>query len=250
MTKLVGILNVTPDSFSDGGRHFSKDDAIAGIHTLIAQGADIIDIGAESTRPGAAVLTPNEEWARLDVLLEALPEGPMYSLDTRHAANARRALMVPGAGIGWINDVSGFDAAMVNTVKYADCKLVLMHSLSVPADKNVVLPESADVLQVLIEFAREKLAMFTEAGIAKERVIFDPGLGFGKTLAQSMAIVQGVERLREAGLPLFIGHSRKSFLAQVDSDKDKATLEVSRWLIGKNVEYLRVHDVAAHKGLV
>ena len=246
-TSLVGILNVTPDSFSDGG-HFERPEAALGrIVLLREEGADIVDIGAESTRPGATPVAADEEWERLRPVVSALPPGD-YSIDTRHGDVAQKMLKIPHKGMLWINDVSGFaDPAMVAAVKDSDCRLVVMHSLSVPADKAVVLDESADVLQVLLDFAGARIEALTAAGIAKERIIFDPGLGFGKTAAQSWRIIEEISRLKTLSVPLLVGHSRKSFLGE---DKDAETLAVSKTLIEQGVDYIRVHDVAAHKSLL
>ncbi|NBX02754.1 MAG: dihydropteroate synthase [Alphaproteobacteria bacterium] len=251
MTKLMGIVNVTPDSFSDGGNAFATEDALAAIEKLIADGADIIDIGAESTRPDATPLSQEEEWERLDGLFLLLPKFAgkvVFSLDTRHAKTAKKAVSY---GMPIINDVSGFsDPEMVKAVRNSSCKLVVMHSLSVPADKSIVLPENVDVVAEVLAWGRERIAALEAAGIARERIIFDPGIGFGKTAPQSLALVNGIERFAELGVPLLVGHSRKSFLAGIAPDRDEATLAVSGYLALKKVDILRVHDVAAHRALV
>jgi len=246
MTKIAGILNFTPDSFSDGGKFASVPTALARIEEMVEEGADIIDIGAESTRPGAAALSASEEWERLEPLMQELTmSGAIYSIDTRHAENAARALDL---GFYWINDVSGFkDQKMIEVVKPYDCKLVMMHSLTVPADKNVTIPEDADVIETLLDWCKSHLSRLERAGIRKHRLIMDPGIGFGKTLKQSGQIIERVTELKACGLPMLIGHSRKSFLGE--GDKDAKTLAVSRHMIGKDVEYLRVHDVAGHVAL-
>jgi dihydropteroate synthase len=247
MTKLAGIVNVTPDSFSDGGQYTDTHSALAHIEQLIEDGADIIDIGAESTRPGATALSAEQEWERLSPLFEGLNvSGAIFSLDTRHAENARRALDI---GFHWINDVSGFkDNAMIETVKLYGCQLVMMHSLTVPADKNVTLPEDADVIDALLKWSQANVARLERAGIRRHRIIMDPGLGFGKTARQSGQIIERFIELKACKLPILIGHSRKSFLGA--GDRDAGTLAVSRQLIAKGVDYLRVHDVAAHVELL
>ncbi len=251
MTKLMGIVNVTPDSFSDGGDAFSTENALAAIEQLIAGGADIIDIGAESTRPGATPLSPEEEWQRLDELFLFLPKfagQALFSLDTRHAETAKKAVSY---GVHIINDVSGFsDADMVKAVRDSSCKLVVMHSLSVPADKNIVLAEDVDVVAEVLAWAQERIKTLENAGVAKHRIIFDPGIGFGKTAPQSLVLVNGIERIAELGVPILVGHSRKSFLAGISADRDEATLAVSQYLAQKKVDILRVHDVAAHKKML
>jgi dihydropteroate synthase len=242
MTKLVGILNLTPDSFSDGGRLPDARAQVAALETLIGQGADVVDIGAESTRPGATPLTADEEWQRLSPFFAALTPSHIahpLSLDTRHAINAKRAL---DKGFAWINDVSGFaDPAMVAAVAGYDCKKVVMHSLTVPASKDVTLPEGADAVALLISWVRDVSSRLMGD------IIIDPGLGFGKTRAQNWHIVEHIGVLQSLGLPVLIGHSRKSFLG---GERDEATLALSRKLIQKRVDYLRVHDVPAHRALL
>lgn len=256
MTKLVGIVNITPDSFSDGGKFKTADDVIKAIEQLMADGADMIDIGAESTRPGATPLSAVEEWERLEPVMARLPElqNPFvkFSVDTRHAQTAQRALE---AGVYMINDVSGFENVdMVNVVLQSRCPLIVMHSLGVPADKNVVMDESLDVVTEVMEQAGRKLQSLVEAGIKPQRLIFDPGIGFGKNTLQSLALIHRISELRELGVPLFVGHSRKSCLQAVADNsglsRDEATLTVSQHLIQQRVDYIRVHDVAAHRDLL
>lgn len=249
MTELVGILNVTPDSFSDGGAFFTPEVAINAIAEMAEQGADVIDIGAESTRPGATPITPEEEWKRLQPVLSALLHFPSmkFSVDTRHVETAKRALK---AGAHWVNDVSGFsDAAMIAAVRDSDCRIVAMHSLSIPADKNVVLPESVDVVAELLQWAEMRFGQIEKSGIARNRIIFDPGIGFGKTAAQSLSILRDIAKFRTLGVPVMVGHSRKSFLANF-GDRDDTTLIVSHYLAQQGVDYLRVHDVAAHRQML
>lgn len=249
-TQIVGILNITPDSFSDGGEFFSKEAAIAHIQLLLNQGADMVDIGAESTRPGANALTADEEWLRLEPVINALAQFPAarFSVDTRHPETVQKIIPY---GIACINDVSGFsNPDMIAAVKHSDCKLIAMHSLTVPADKAVTLPQSADVIETLKDFAMNTLKKFEAAGIGQERFIFDPGIGFGKTAKQSQTIIEKVDEFKTLGMPIFIGHSRKSFLAEFSENRDDATLEMSKYLIAKQVDYIRVHDVASHRKLL
>ncbi len=256
MTKLVGIINVTPDSFSDGGLYKSMQDVLDAIGKLIKDGADVIDIGAESTRPGATPVDADEEWERLAPVMAGISDyfSPYvrFSIDTRHAETADRALR---AGFHMVNDVSGFAGVdMINVVHKSKCQLVVMHSLSVPADTREVMDESLDVVTELMEAGGQRLQSMVEAGIKPERLIFDPGLGFGKTPIQSLAIIKRIDELRELGVPLYVGHSRKSFLALLEENsaltRDEATLAISQHLIQNKVAYLRVHDVAAHLNLL
>ena len=255
-TKLVGILNVTPDSFSDGDESFVPEHALARAEHLIAQGASVVDVGAESTRPGAIALSAEEEWQRLNPVWEALASlcrdaDVQLSLDTRHAFTAACALEI---GCDWVNDVSGFgDEAMVEAVRPYQCKLVVMHALSIPADAKDVLPESCDPIAEVKRFFAQRCEMLQGAGIARDRIILDPGIGFGKTTEQSLALLWHVEALKAQGYPLLIGHSRKSFFKPFCDDwqaqRDGMTKLVSHYLCEKEVAYLRVHDVAGHREL-
>ncbi len=241
--KLTGIINITPDSFSDGGKNLSPQTALKAIDEMIEDGADIIDIGAESTRPSATALTHEQEWERLEPVLLSLQSKVYFSIDTRHPQTAAKAIAL---GAGWVNDVSGFsNQEMVESVRGSDCKLVVMHSLSVPADKNIILPEKHDPVELIIKWAKKRFAELEKAGIGRERLIFDPGIGFGKNAQQSMAIINGAERFAELGVPVLFGHSRKSFLGDVAGDD--ATIKISQILADKGVDYLRVHNIKRHK---
>ncbi len=249
MTVLVGILNLTPDSFSDGGRHVSPEAALAQAEHLLKAGAGLLDVGAESTRPGAIPISPEEEWARLAPSLPALlaltrAHGAELSLDTRHAETARRALPL---GVDWINDVQGLDNdAMVEAVRDHACRLVIMHHLGVPVVPGVTLPPEADAVEVVVEALAARVATLEARGIARARLILDPGLGFGKSAAQSLDLLRRASAFRAVGLPVLIGHSRKSFLGGVPEGRDGATLAASLHLAQQGIEYLRVHDVANH----
>lgn len=251
-TKIVGISNITPDSFSDGGLSHDPTAALSHIQTMLEEGADIIDIGAESTRPGATPLTPTEEWERLAHLPQMIDcvhtAGKLVSLDTRHPQTAKKAI---SQGVDWVNDVSGLESdAMVEVVREADCKLVMMHALGIPANPDVTLPLGCDPLDEIHRWVIVKLAKLHKKGISKDRIILDPGIGFGKTPQQSLEILLRVEEFNQHRLPLLIGHSRKSFLklfAETSAkDRDEATLGFSAFLMKAGVDYLRVHNVSRH----
>ncbi len=245
MVELVAIVNLTPDSFSDGGKFADAAAALDALSRYIEDGATVIDIGAESTRPGATPVSAPEEWKRLEPVLSGLHriKGAAISVDTRHAETARRAL---DCGTDWINDVGGFSSPeMVAAVKNNHCRLVVMHSLSVPADTSITLPAGIDVAEALLGWARARIAALEAQGIARGRIVFDPGLGFGKTAEQSHAIVRDIKKFKALEVPILVGHSRKSFLGK-NIDRDAATLSMSLALAAQGVDYLRVHDVAAH----
>jgi dihydropteroate synthase len=246
-TKLIGILNLTPDSFSDGGKYNAIETALNQTQKLIDDGASVIDIGAESTRPNATPINAAEEWLRLEKILPEIirlchQNKILSSLDTRHAASAKKAIALD---IDWINDVSGFEsAAMIDAVKDSNVSLVFMHNLGVPADKNKTLPADADVIETLLHWAKNKITQLTNAGIAQNRLIFDAGIGFGKNAEQSWQIINNIAKLKTLPVPILIGHSRKSFLGDVD--KDAATIKASITMAKQGVDYLRVHDVKGH----
>ncbi|WP_108661624.1 dihydropteroate synthase [Acuticoccus kandeliae] len=255
MTKLVGILNITPDSFAEAAPRVAADAVLAHAERLIADGADVIDVGAESTRPNGVALSPEAEWERLAPTLDAIVRmagsaGIPVSLDTRHAGTAARALDL---GVDWINDVTGFaDPAMRAVVARHTCPLVLMHSLTVPVDPKIKLPPG-DPFPPILAFFRDRLDTLAREGIAAGRVILDPGLGFGPSPDQAIAIVARVGEFRALGCPILVGHSRKSFLTLFTDrpapERDDVTLALSAFLFAANVDYLRVHDIARHKAL-
>jgi 2-amino-4-hydroxy-6-hydroxymethyldihydropteridine diphosphokinase/dihydropteroate synthase len=251
----MGIVNLTPDSFSDGGE--LADDARVGAHvaSLLAAGAEYVDLGAESTRPGAAPLAPDQEWARLEPalgpLLERYGRGPLrprFSIDTYHAETARRALAL---GVDAINDVSGLTSpAMLELAATGTADWVAMHNLGIPADKARILPLDEDPTDAIERWLDERLRAWERAGLDLERVVFDPGVGFGKNALQSLRVLRNVRRFHRFGLRLLVGHSRKSFMHHVAAadrnDRDLFTVGASLALCAQGVDILRVHNVAAH----
>ncbi len=251
--ELMGILNVTPDSFSDAGRYARPEEALGHARTLIDSGATIVDIGAESTRPGAERVGLSVEWARLEPVLHGLKDlqseqSFRVSLDSRNPDTVRRALDV---GIDLINDVTGFsDPAMLEIAQGTDVPLVFMHSLSIPVVKGEFIPRDSDPVQFLKDWGQDKLESFDRSGISHRRLIFDPGIGFGKTSQQNWQILGRVDELYELETPLLIGHSRKSFFELVtdkpSEERDAETLEVSDTFARNGVEIIRTHDVKGH----
>lgn len=256
---LVGILNLTPDSFSDGGRHASMENALSYLQSLLDDGADVIDVGAESTRPGARVLSWEEEWGRLSAFMHAVKKKYpsrtwKLSVDTYHPETAQRALE---AGADWINDVSGFsDPRMLSAVRATTASVVCMHSLTVPADPTVTFVNNVDVVGEISAWAVDTLRRLEEGGIDRNRVILDPGIGFGKTALQSLELVTRAAELASAisGTRWLYGHSRKSFMSilgiDVPGERDVLTLAYSAQLASSGIAFLRVHDVSRHKSLL
>ncbi|BBB14883.1 2-amino-4-hydroxy-6-hydroxymethyldihydropteridine pyrophosphokinase [Candidatus Rickettsiella viridis] len=251
-TQLVGILNVTPDSFSDGGQFLELPEALAQAEKLVLEGAEILDIGAESTRPGAKPVSPEDEWCRLAPILSVLkdssvrwPIKPKLSIDTRHYQVAEKALEL---GIDWINDVSGFaDSRMGELAVKNAVKCVVMHNLGVPADKNKVLSSDPNICQQIFEWAKQRFKQLIAAGVAPEQLIFDIGIGFGKTAQQSASLLKNINYFRGLDCQLLVGHSRKSFLNLVTDklgvERDIETALLSYQLAAHHVDYLRVHNV-------
>ncbi|WP_218813701.1 dihydropteroate synthase [Rickettsiella endosymbiont of Dermanyssus gallinae] len=252
-TQLVGILNVTPDSFSDGGQFLDVPDALAQAEKLVLEGVEILDIGAESTRPGAQPVSPEDEWRRLAPILSALknssarwPIKPKLSIDTRHYQVAEKALEL---GMDWINDVSGFaDSRMGELAVKNSVKCVVMHNLGVPADKNKVLSTEPNICQQVLEWAKQRFKQLIAAGVAPEQLVFDVGVGFGKTAQQSAFLLKNINYFRRLDCQLLVGHSRKSFLNLVTDklgvERDIETALLSYQLATQHVDYLRVHNVA------
>ncbi len=241
-TLVAGILNVTPDSFSDGGRFAAVDAAVARVHALVAEGADWIDLGGESTRPGHAPVCLDEELRRVEPVLAALGAPPVpVSIDTTKAAVARRALAL-GASI--VNDQCGLqgDAAMAEVVASAGAQVIVMHNRLDPAD--------GDVVDDVLAFLERSLAIAERAGIARERVIVDPGFGFGKTMAQNLELLRRLGELRALGQRVLIGTSRKRMIGHVltdttPEDRLEGTAATVALGIAFGADIVRVHDVRA-----
>jgi 2-amino-4-hydroxy-6-hydroxymethyldihydropteridine diphosphokinase / dihydropteroate synthase len=251
----MGIVNITPDSFSDGGK-FQEWPAIdAHVDALHAAGAEVLDVGAESTRPNAKPLDAAEEWTRLEPVLEPLLGKyagerlrPRLSIDTYHPETARRALAL---GVDTINDVSGLASReMVElAAENPGRDFVAMHNVGVPADPARTLPPDQDPVAAVERWLEARLDEWQRAGLDLARVVFDPGIGFGKNPLQSLRLLRDVGRFERYGLRVLVGHSRKSFMHKIageKTDRDLFTVGVSLQLCARNVEIIRVHDVSAH----
>lgn len=251
----MAILNLTPDSFSDGGELANERALLERVEKLERAQVQCFDLGAESTRPGALPVGETEEWRRLEPAFSFFQERyrgrafrPLLSVDTRHASVAARALEL---GASWVNDVSGLsDPAMLEILQGSRCGYVLMHSLSVPASREHVLSESADPVGEVLGWAQEKLEALAKAGVDLQRVIFDPGIGFGKTPAQSLALLRGISAFYSLPVRLLVGHSRKSFMSawgpQATEERDGFSVGASLRLAERGVEVLRVHEAHLH----
>jgi dihydropteroate synthase len=243
---VMGILNVTPDSFSDGGRNAAPDAAIAAARAMVAAGADIVDIGAESTRPRAPLVDLATESARLAAVLPGLA-GINWSIDTRKAAIMDQAL---AAGAALINDVSalGHDPAALALVAARGCPVVLMHAQGTP-DVMQDAPRYENALLDVYEWLTARIAQCEAAGIARQRIIADPGIGFGKDLSHNLALLHGLSLFHGLGVPLLIGASRKQLIARIAGDvpadaRLPGSLALALHAAAQGVQLVRVHDVA------
>lgn len=248
----MAVVNVTPDSFANESERFNP----ATLSDWAVPEANYIDIGAESTRPGAEPVAPTKEWQRLAPVLQHLQDAfgsrqvkPKISIDTRNVETASRAL---AAGVDVINDVTGLaDPAMIERLAAAECEVVVMHSLGVPADPSIALPPAADPVRLVLEWCDAKLELLERHGLAIDRIIVDPGIGFGKSARQSLEIIKRADEFTALPCRVLFGHSRKSYLKTVTTlppqDRDIETLAVSARLIDRGVDILRVHNVEAHR---
>jgi len=245
-TLIMGILNVTPDSFSDGGRFKDEERAVARAMEMIEEGADLIDVGGESTRPGADAVDPDEELRRVIPVIEQIcrqSEVPV-SIDTTKAEVAEAAL---GVGACIVNDVSGAaDPAMVDLVAQSGAGLVLMHMQGTPRTMQAA-PEYEDVTRDVVEFLDDRIASVVSRGLGREQVCVDPGIGFGKTLSHNLELLRGLAAFQELGRPVLVGLSRKSFLGQLTGrevgDRLAGSLAGLVYAITRGAHILRVHDV-------
>jgi dihydropteroate synthase len=242
-TVVMGVLNITPDSFSDGGRFLDPETAIAHGRRMVAEGADILDIGAESTRPygGAVSISREEEWERLRPILPALVDlGVPVSIDTMKAAVAARALAI-GAAV--VNDVWGLqrDPDMARVIAEHGAAVIIMHNRE--AEDGTI-----DIMADIEAFFAQSLEIAARAGIAREQIVLDPGIGFGKTQAQSITVIARLARLQGFGLPVLIGLSRKRFIASVVPSEPHQRLggSIAANLLATlaGATFVRVHDVA------
>jgi dihydropteroate synthase len=241
---VMGILNVTPDSFSDGGKFQNLDAALAQAKKMVAEGCDIVDVGGESTRPGSTPVDEGEELARIEPILEALVraiDAPL-SIDTYKAAVARRAAEI---GAILVNDVWGLqhDPGMADAVAETETAVVIMHNR---AQRDAAI----DILADIRRFFDRSLALADAASIPRNRIILDPGVGFGKTSRQNVEAVARIGELRDYGLPVLIGVSRKSFLGSLVEvgveERLVATLAANLAAAASGAAIFRVHDVAEH----
>ncbi len=251
----MGIVNITPDSFSDGDVNFDQADAGRTISEMMNAGVHIIDIGAESTRPGATPVKSDDEWSRIQPVLEQIKEiiggslvRPLISIDTRHAVVAQRALDL---GVDIINDVSGLTEPGMLELAYAnDHDWVAMHHVTIPVDSNRKIAQECDPVVEVCAWFDQRMEQWDKAGIDHNRIILDPGIGFGKDSLHSLELMRHIQAFHKYGMRLLVGHSRKSFMKAFSetpaSERDLETVGASLKLCDKGVDIIRVHNVPAH----
>jgi dihydropteroate synthase len=246
----MGIVNVTPDSFSDGGVNFQADDAIAAARRMAAEGATIVDVGGESTRPGAEPVSVDEELRRVVPVLEAVAGEVPTSIDTAKAEVARRALELDAE---LVNDVTALraDPELPAVVAEADAYVCLMHMQGEPRTMQLE-PRYDDVVSEVAAFLEERLRFAVDRGIREDRICVDPGIGFGKTVNQNFELVRRLDEIAAIGRPVVVGFSRKSSLGRVLGDPEAKTGPLSASIAAAVAAYergatiLRVHDVKEH----
>jgi dihydropteroate synthase len=251
---IMGILNVTPDSFSDGGRYMNPDEALAHAMTMVEDGADVLDIGAESSKPGAVPIDAQEERRRLMPIVRAICRRTAVplSIDTAKASIAEEAL---DAGAAMINDISAlrFDARMAEVVAKSGAGLVLMHMLGTPQTMQQAA-QYADVVEEVKLFLMARVKAANEAGIASDRILLDPGLGFGKNRTHNLALLNRLDSLLALRRPLMVGVSRKAFIGKIlDRPIDERVMGTAAAVavaIMKGARLVRVHDVAPIRDVV
>lgn len=248
----MGIVNVTPDSFFDGGQHLQRDAALAHAHQLIAEGADIIDIGGESTRPGARPVSVQEELDRVLPIIEGLrgasaPISPVpISIDTFKPEVMRAAI---NAGAQMVNDINALqDTAAMEAVALSNVAVCLMHKQGDPQTMQQQ-PHYKNVVSEVSVFLRERIAAAETAGIQRERIVIDPGFGFGKTLAHNLTLLRQLKNLTELGVPVLAGLSRKSMLGALTgqdiAQRLSASVAAALIAVQRGANIVRVHDVRA-----
>ena len=244
---ILGVLNLTPDSFSDGGKFNSKKKGIKHAINLLNSGANLIDVGGESTRPGSKMIKENLEWQRINKILKSLLKKKIpISLDTRKSKIMSKGINL---GVKLINDVSGldFDTKTLNVLKKYKIPFVIQHSQGVPENmqKN---PKYKNELLDIYDFFEKKIKLLRSKGIKHDKIILDPGIGFGKNLKHNMSLIRNISIFHSLGFPILVGNSRKKFIKELSGKNDSelrngGTIASSIYLMMQGVQILRIHDV-------
>ncbi|CCF78282.1 dihydropteroate synthase putative [Wolbachia endosymbiont of Onchocerca ochengi] len=251
--KFVGIVNITPDSFSDGGLYYDSDQATKQALKLISDGASIVDLGAQSTRPGSSIQPSKVEYARLKPVLDNLSHY-MKANDIKVSIDSFWPDVILNVlehyRVTWINDVKGnLDDNTLKTIASSGCSIVIMHSLSIPSHKDNIIPSDTDPINTINRWAEKNINKLLTFGFNENSIIIDPGIGFGKSLYQNIWLLRNIETLQSFGCKVLVGHSRKSFISSFSTEpvfnRDLETISISSALYNK-VDFLRVHNVRDH----
>lgn len=249
---VMGVLNITPDSFYDGGSYSSPGNAIERGLSMVEDGADIIDVGGESSRPGSCPVEADEELARVIPVIEGIrrQSDVAISIDTTKATVAQAAV---DSGAAIVNDISAmrFDPEMAGMIASTGAAVVLMHMQGTPGTMQIS-PRYSDTVDEIIDFLRERVETGLAAGISRERMMIDPGIGFGKRLEHNIAILRGLGAFKRLGLPVLVGLSRKSFLGDIldvpAAERLTGTISANAIAIANGADIIRVHDVKEARG--
>ena len=243
---ILGILNLTPDSFSDGGKFNSKKKSLKHAIYLLSSGANLIDVGGESTRPGSKTVNESLEWSRINHILKSLSKKIPLSLDTRKSKIMKKGIDI---GVELINDVSGlsFDIETINVLKKSKIPFVIHHSQGTPEDMQIKPKYKNEILDIY-DFFEEKIKLLRSIGIKHNNIILDPGIGFGKNLKHNMSLINNISIFHALGFPILVGNSRKKFIKELVEKNDSkfrigGTIASSIYLMMQGVQVLRVHDV-------
>jgi dihydropteroate synthase len=245
----MGVLNITPDSFSDGGKYTSEQKAYNQMLKLFEDGASIVDIGGESTKPGSKPISENTEWNRIHKVLKKIKKikkNNLVSIDTRKSSIMKKSLSL---GVKIVNDVSGlnYDKDTINVLKQTNAPFVLQHSLDDPETMQIN-PKYKNVLLDIYDFFEQKINHLRKSGITHDKIILDPGIGFGKNLNHNLKILKNISLYHTLGFPILLGISRKRFIREISKDNDSdyrlgGTLGSGIFAFKQGIQILRVHDV-------
>ncbi len=251
--ELVGIVNITPDSFSDGGLYYDSDQATKQALRLLSDGASIVELGAQSTRPGSLMQIPEEEYARLKPVLDNLSDY-MKAGDIKVSIDSFWPDVILNVlehyNIAWVNDQKGdLDDNTLKAIASSGCGIVIMHSLSIPPHRDNIIPSDIDPIDNINNWAERNINRLLALGFDQSSIIIDPGIGFGKSMYQNIQILRSIETLQNFGCKVLVGHSRKSFISSFSTEpvfnRDLETIALSSALHNK-VDFLRVHNVRDH----
>jgi len=249
--KFVGVVNITPDSFSDGNLYFDPDRAIEKISSLITEGASVIELGAQSTRPNAIMISREEEWRRLEPVLDRI-RSMNFPISIDSFSPEIILKVIEGYSIFAINDVSGrLDEQTLKHIANSGCKIIVMHSMTIPPNQNNIIKFGSRPIDIIYDWAKEKVKNLISLGFSLDQIIIDPGIGFGKSSCQSLDLLKNIGLLKKLHCKILVGHSRKSYIKAFSNvsvtERDLETIAISSELYNSGIDYLRVHNIIDHQ---